>query len=223
MAAMGFNKRTATTMLSFVDENQGSFSEGEYIEICNALQFLHKKAKKAPSIPILNQSPVEELSSRLQVNEKLQDILSRYHNTLKTKGRIILQDKYTTLLKIRAALPQEYQDDAFTYWISPFQYSINRFTFFLEAINCIPDNIGQQFLLERDARMITVKREISEDLTRKAQEKQDNTNQINNLIVQLARIHVEHSNAIYKMDTDDEEDDFRIVKNDEHEIIDLTI
>lgn len=214
---MGFNKRTSYTMMNFIDEHKQEFSEGEYLEICNALNFLHKKAKKTPPpvpTPLLRQSPLEELTSRLKIDDFINQLMLRYHRTLQSKGRIILQDKQQVLLNIRNSLPEPHRQEANELDLQIYKFDINYFMNFLEAIEYLPGDIDKQFAQARDMRMANLKQHILTELDLKEMEKNDNKIQINNLIVRFAKLQVDHENAAYEVDTDDDDD---------YEIIDLTI
>lgn len=216
MAAMGFNKRTSSTMMNFIDDHKDSFSEGVYIEMCNAMQFLHKKAKKAPPIPFQQQSPVEELVSRLQEDEKLTKILDKHYNTMKSKGRINVNDKVSVLVDVKENIPEEFQYAATMFPIKD-SIDVKFFMSFLNQINCLPENIQERFAKKRDSRMASEKNFTKKEIERKEEEKNTNHLELNNLIVKLVQGQVDKINAIYEAETDDEEDPVKM------EIIDLTI
>lgn len=54
MASMRFESSTVANLMSLVDEHKDEFKEGEYIQLCNAMKFLHNQTlhqQPAPSIP----------------------------------------------------------------------------------------------------------------------------------------------------------------------------
>lgn len=55
MASMRFESSTVANLMSLVDEHKDEFKEGEYIQLCNAMKFLHNQTLRqqhTPSIPV---------------------------------------------------------------------------------------------------------------------------------------------------------------------------
>ena len=87
MASMGFSRDTVRILMGLVYDNLENLDEKTYIEICNAMKFIHTNARESP----------QELAIR-QLNSQLQGLRLR----LASNGRLNLKDKYISLLKMYA-------------------------------------------------------------------------------------------------------------------------
>lgn len=121
MTSLSFDSNTLNQMMNLVDENSENISEKSYLQMCNALKFLHNSQNTAPVL--------QYISNRLDfLNDKLRNIKvemlnmekPRLNNRLKHYANAVIGTKYNIITeKSRVVILTGLTEDTLRVIISP--------------------------------------------------------------------------------------------------------
>lgn len=103
MASMGFTTRVVWELMNLVDDNKEKVCEADYIEICNAVKYLHDSKTYTPSSPTSTyRNPFHSLTHRqqsqlLSIENHIDHARTDLYNTTTQSGRVINIDRYNVL------------------------------------------------------------------------------------------------------------------------------
>ena len=122
MAAMNFDQKTVSDLMSLIDDHKDDVNEADYIKICNAMKYLHQRTTQPqpqpqpqpqeffPTLqrtdfpPSQNRLDLLALQNRVRELRRLKTSLERsvqFHlSESRNNGRLILQDKHNVLINL---------------------------------------------------------------------------------------------------------------------------
>jgi hypothetical protein len=115
MASMNFDMSTLSNLMSLIDEHKDEFKEGEYLQMCNAMKFLHHQTKhqhtpprqdthqpQPQHVPQTTQRPVEIFTNAMAASI-IMNTICEIERRLNSNGRVINVDKLKVLRELFAA------------------------------------------------------------------------------------------------------------------------
>ena len=102
MASMNFDHSTIANLMSLVDEHKDEFKEGEYLQLCNAMKFLHNQSQRPNgrgSTPVPPPQPVYRFTNGMAA-EVISNSIRRLEHELLSNGRVTNADKLKVLREL---------------------------------------------------------------------------------------------------------------------------
>lgn len=88
---MNFDHSTIANLMSLVDEHKDDFKEGEYLQLCNAMKFLHNQSQRPTGT-----NPEHRFTNAMAA-DVIWNSISRMERVLFSNGRVINADKLKVL------------------------------------------------------------------------------------------------------------------------------
>ena len=102
MASMNFDHSTIANLMSLVDDHKDDFKEGEYLQMCNALKFMHHQTQRpngTGSTPRPVPSPARIFTNAMAASVIMNSI-RKTERDLASNGRVTNVDKLKVLKEL---------------------------------------------------------------------------------------------------------------------------
>ena len=97
MASMNFEHSTIANLMSLVDDHKDDFKEGEYLQMCNAMKFLHNQTLRPCGTPQYTPTPTPERFTNAHAASVIIDSIRKMERDFASNGRVTNADKLKVL------------------------------------------------------------------------------------------------------------------------------